>query len=25
VFHKGVIEIGALKAWLARIGVEART
>ncbi|MGX6647823.1 imidazole glycerol phosphate synthase subunit HisF [Maricaulaceae bacterium MS644] len=25
VFHKAVIEIGALKVWLARIGVEART
>jgi len=25
VFHKSVIEIGALKTWLARIGVEART
>jgi len=25
VFHKGVIDIGGLKTWLSRIGVEART
>lgn len=25
VFHKGVIDIGHLKTWLSRIGVEART
>jgi cyclase len=25
VFHKGIIDIGHLKTWLSRIGVEART